>query len=308
MSAPHLAACVDACRALLEDEPELLADFAAIFTDAGIRWERLPDDLRLGFADIAWEHLQGEGLAPGPGDRRFIRRSERRCPACGGAEPDPWWNRCRECVNTGWVRLEERDDARPPTLCAALTLAGLGPAMLEAEALARAATAALWPWRGRRGALPHPSAPPTTIAWRVHEEATPLLLMRGTEALCPLLFEALMRAVNERQRHDLSRLFYRLFSAYEHTRQAQWKPDPAVDQAAADFYDALAASGETVSPYGVRGMLPGCRGPWHRPFAPVGQGWADLPNPFTPLVRLWELGVAVERLEADTIVLALAAA
>ena len=97
-------ACVAACRALLEGEPELLADFAAIFTDAGIRWERLPDDLRLGFADIAWEHLQGQGLAPGPGDRRFIRRSERRCPSCGGAEP-VYRSHLDWGITTFWVAL-----------------------------------------------------------------------------------------------------------------------------------------------------------------------------------------------------------
>ena len=87
MTRPLASACVDVCRELLAGEPEMLADFDAIFTDAGTRWDRLPTDLRLGLADIVWERLGERGLAPEPepSARSFIRRTELRCPTCGGA-------------------------------------------------------------------------------------------------------------------------------------------------------------------------------------------------------------------------------
>lgn len=62
-------------------------------------------------------------------------------------------------------------------------------------------------------------------------------------------------------------------------------------------------SGEAVGQNGLRGALP-IRG--RRVFAPVGLPWVALADPFPSLLELWEHGVAVERLEANTIVLALA--
>ncbi|MCA9717020.1 MAG: hypothetical protein H6713_30255 [Myxococcales bacterium] len=303
MTRPLASACVDVCRELLAGEPEMLADFDAIFTDAGTRWDRLPTDLRLGLADIVWERLGERGLAPEPepSARGFIRRTELRCPTCGGAPPDPWWDRCEECVDTGWVRQEARV-GEPPTLCAALTLASLP--MLALEANAREAAAALWPWRGRRGGIPRASDPPTAVAWRVHEGDGPLLLMRGTEALCPLLFEALARAALDRRGYDRANLLTpRAQVDYQYRRQRQWEPAPQADRAAAELYAALQASGETVGPNGLHGALPS-RG--LRVFAPIGRPWSSLPSPFPSLLELWDHGVAVERLGASTIVLALA--
>jgi hypothetical protein len=46
------------------------------------------------------------------------------------------------------------------------------------------------------------------------------------------------------------------------------------------------------------------RRPGGERFAPCDREFAALANPFTPLCALWDLGVAVERLEADAIVLA----
>ncbi|MEZ4383499.1 MAG: hypothetical protein R3A79_19370 [Nannocystaceae bacterium] len=297
------AACVDACRELLAAEPEMLADFDAIFTCDRVRWDRLPDDLRLGLADIVWARLGELDLAPrsSPHTRSFIRRAELRCPSCGGAPPDPWWDRCEACVGSGWVRLEERVE-HPPTLCAALTLASLPLALLEARA--REAVAALWPWRGRRGGVPRPSDPPTAIAWRVDESDGPLLLMRGTASLCPLLYEALARAAMDRREHaQVNLLSSQARVSYRYHRQHQWQPAPQADHAAAALYAALQASGAAVGPNGLSGALP-CRG--RRVFAPVGLPWASLADPFPSLLALWERGVAVERLEADTIVVALA--
>lgn len=303
MGRESLAACVAACGELLADEPELYADFMGVFAGPRPRWQRMPDDLRRGLADIAWDHLVARGLAPAAGDRSFILRSERRCETCGGAPPDPWYRRCEDCVDTGWEQVERRSE-RPPSLSAALVLAADAAAMLAAEALAREATARLWPWRGRRGAMPGPSPPPQTIAWRVDERGTSLELMRGTRAVCPLLFEALARAGSDLGRGPRSWIFEPLALAYNYRRQSQWPPEPQIDRAAALFYDELAALGVLVPFHGVNGAMPGTLNRRREPFPPVGRPFAELPNPFAPLCGLWDLEVALERLEADTIVLA----
>ncbi len=302
MVGPSLAACVTACAGLLIDEPELHADFTAVFAGPVPRWERMPDDLRLGFADIAWEHLVERGLAPPPGERRFIHRIERRCRTCGGAPPEPWYDRCEACLGEGWERVETRGE-RPPTTCAALALAGDSASMLEAEALAREAAARLWPWRGRRQALPRPSDPPRMIAWRIDEGDGPLLLMRGHPGVCPLLYEVMRRVAIDRQRSDISRSLGALDRcSYTYERQRQWQPAPDADRMAAPLYDALLSEDARVPIYGPSGTLPASHGP--RPFRPAGNPFADFPNPFAPLCGLWDRGVAVERLEAKTIVLA----
>lgn len=195
---PDLAACVDVCRELLAGEPELLADLAAIFGGARPRWDRLPDDLRRGLADIAWDELVARGLAPGAGDRGFIDRRVRRCEACGASER-PRWDPCPTCGGTGRECVERRGE-RPASLAAVLILAGDRAGMLAAEALAREAAARLWPWRGRHRAIPRPTAPPRRVAWRVDERDGPLELMRGTRALCPLLYELLAKLAHDRRR------------------------------------------------------------------------------------------------------------
>lgn len=303
MPLPQLDACLAVCRELLADEPELRADLDAVFTGERPRWDRLPDDLRRGLADIAWDAFVARGLAPAAGDRTFIDRRARRCEACGCAERSRW-DACDTCAGTGEEFVEQRGD-RPPTLCAALVLAGDLDATLSAEALAREAAARLWPWRGRRGGMPRPSDPPQRIAWRVDEQGGPLALMRGTQALCPLLYELLARLASDRGRgHALWYGFYRVSDPYLHSylRGARWPPDPAVEEAAAIFYDELVAAGERVPRYGLHSGMPRRN---HRDlFAPCDRPFAELPNPFTPLCALADLGVAIERLEATTIVLA----
>lgn len=296
-----LEACVAAVGELLVDEPELLADFTAVFAGPRPRWRRMPEDLRLGLADIAWDHLVARGLAPAPGDRTFILRGERRCGTCGGAPPVPSYRTCEDCAGTGRDLLERRD-ARPPSLSVALALAGDAEEVLAAEALAREATARLWPWRGRRGAVPGPGEPPRTIAWRVDESGAALELMRGTRGVCPLLFEVLTRAAHERRTHASSHELYMHSQAHHFNRRSLWPPAPTADRAAEPLYAELAASGARVPEYGLHGSLP--RGRADRPYPPIGRAFAELANPFTPLCALWDRGVALERLEADTIVLA----
>lgn len=300
MPLAQLAACLAVCRELLADEPELLADLAVVFTGEVPRWDRLPDDLRRGLADIAWDALVARGLAPPAGDRSFIDRRVRRCEACGCVERRSW-DPCDACVGTGEEFVEQRGD-RPVTLSAVLVLAGDRDGTLAAEALAREAAARLWPWRGRRGGMPRPTDPPHHVAWRVDEHDGPLALMRGTRTLCPLLYELLARLARDR-RHAGWLRFHRASDEYPgYFRGARWPPEPALERAAAALYDELVAAGERVPRYGVDAGMP--RRPNGELFAPCDRPFAELPNPFTPLCALADLGVAVERLEATTIVLA----
>jgi hypothetical protein len=293
---PALAECIAACRSLLADEPDLLADFDAALAGPRPRWHLLADDLRRGFVDIAWDHLVDRGLAPAPDERSFIDRDERRCPDCKepaerGMEPA-----CARCDGTGHELFERRCE-RPPSLRAALVLAAAD--LPAAEALARDAAVRLWPWRGRRGALPRPSEPPRAIAWRVDERGGPLELMRRTRGVCPLLYEALVRAGRRRSggRVEHWDLEHMTGSRGDLRPTARWSPHPDRDQRAARLYDELAAAGEIVTEH----YMPSSR---RHPYPPSGRPFAELPNPLTPLCELWTLGVAVERLETDTIVLA----
>jgi hypothetical protein len=291
-----LEACVAACRELLIDEPELLADFSAVFAGLRPRWERMPDDLRHGLADVAWDHLVGRGLAPAAGERCFVLRSEQRCRVCGRT-PDPEYHRCPDCQGTGRV-LHERRSTHPPSLCVVLALAADAAGMLAAEALAREAATRLWPWGGRRGA----DGPPRPIAWRVDERGEALELRRGTRNLCPLLFEALTCVARDRRRHGLSSELYP--EALDHMSSGDhlWPPKPAVDRAAGSLYAELAADRTPVPTVGLHGPMPSTRDGW--PFPPHGRTFAEFADPFTPLCELWDRGIAIERIEADAIVLA----
>lgn len=296
---PNLRACVAVCRELLADEPELLADFESVFVGERPRWERLADDLRRGLADIAWDALVARGLAPAPDDRVFIDRTARRCTSCTPEWPS--WEPCSACAGTREEFVEKRGD-RPASLPAALVLAGDLAAMLAAESLARDAAARLWPWRGRHGALPRPTAPPRRVAWRVDVGKGPIELMRGTRALCPLLYDVLARVAGDRRRSDSYALYCAAREPLTYLRSARWPPEPELERAAGAFYDVLAAEGEHVPQYGVTSGMP--RRPDGERFAPCDREFAALPNPFTVMVALWDLDAVIERLEADTIVLA----
>lgn len=298
---PNLVAGLEACRELLADEPEMLADLHAVFAREPPRWELLPDDLQRGLADIAWQEFVARGLTPA-GARRFIERRVRRCEACGMATTGEATRDCDGCAGTGQEFVERRGPG-PPSLRVALLFAGDAAGVLAAEALAREAAVRLWPWRGRRGALPGASEPPQDVVWRVDEDAGPLELMRGTEALCPLLFEALLRRLWDGGRRDVPYALTRLTNvAWRYNRGRRWRADPAGDRAAVGYYDELARDGVEVPSYGPTGSIPQRLG--RSTFAPIGRRFAALPNPFTPLCGLWDLEVAVERLEADAIVLA----
>lgn len=296
---PNLAACLEVCRELLADEPELLADLRAVFAGERPRWDRLPDDLRRGLADIAWDALVARGLAPAPDDRVFIDRVVRRCTGCELERPS--WEDCPACAGTGEEFVEKRGD-RPASLPAALVLAGDLAGTLAAEALAREAATRLWPWRGRHGAMPRPTASPRRVAWRVDERKGQLQLMRGTRALCPLLYDVLARAAGDRRRPESTAFYFAARAPLRYLRSARWPPDPELERAASAFYDALAAAGERVPRHGLTGGMP--RRLDGERFAPCDREFAALPNPFAPLLALWDLDTAIERLEADTIVLA----
>ena len=292
-----LAERVAACRELLVDEPELLADFDAALGGPRLRWELLAEDLRRDFAEIAWDHLIRRGLAPADDARAFIERVERRCPACDGAYH---YDRCPRCDGTG-RELEDRRCAHPPTLRAALTLASVD--LEAAEALAREAAARLWPWRGRRGALPRPSEPARTIAWRVDEGDGPIELVRRSASVCPLLYEALRRSGRRLHAgvdlHHYHCFYWMTDSRHHDGALSRWAAAPDVERRAAEFYDALAAAGELIS-----AALPRSR---RHTFPPAGQPYAALPNPLTPTRELAELGVVIERLEGDAVVVVIAA-
>ncbi len=300
---PKLAACLEVCGELLTDEPEMRADLLGVFARTPPRWDLLPDDLQGGLADIAWDELLARGLAPA-GARSFIERRVRRCEVCEVSARGEGAYDCEGCAGTGQEFVERRGE-RPWSLRAALTLAGDADAVLAAEALAREAAARLWPWRGRRYAIPGTSVPPEAIAWRVDEEPRSLVLMRGTESLCPLLLEALDARARARRSDKVSRaLASSWWGSYSYNRSQRWDAAQvaAVDRAAAPFYDALVREGAEVPVNGPRGTMPRRQG--RSTFAPVGRLFAELADPFPALCGLWDLGVAVERLEADTIVLA----
>jgi hypothetical protein len=291
----RLAACIAECRALLAADPGLLHDFDAALAGPQPRWEFLPDDLRRDFADIAWD-LVRRGLAPAAGERIFIDRSERRCPDCDGPTEHPWDPECARCDGTAREVFDRRCE-RPPSLRAALVLAAAD--LPAAEALAREAAARLWPWRGRHGALPRPSEPPRTVAWRVDERGAPLELMRRSAGVCPLLYEALMRAGRRRsggrQQHwDLEELTQ---GRRDLRPTARWSHHPDRDLLAAQLYDRLAADGELVTDH----HMPSSR---RHVFPPSGRPYAALANPLTPMSDLAILGVAVERLESDAVIVA----
>ncbi|MCB9569434.1 MAG: hypothetical protein H6710_19830 [Myxococcales bacterium] len=290
-----LAERVAACRELLEGEPDLLADFDAALGGPLLRWELLAEDLRRDFAEIAWDHLIRGGLAPADDARAFIERIERRCPACDGAYH---YDRCPRCDGTG-RELEDRRCDHPPTLRAALTLASFD--LAAAEALAREAAARLWPWRGRRGAIPRPSEPPRTIAWRVDEGDGPLELVRRSASVCPLLYEALLRSGRRVDASiDLCQyLYWMTETRHRDGALARYGVAPDIERRADEFFDALAASSERVSTH-----LPRSR---RHPSPPAGQPYAALPNPLTPTRELWGLGAAIERLEGDAVIVALKA-
>lgn len=291
-----LTRCIAACRSLLAADPGLLADFDAALAGPRPRWELLPDDLYRDFADIAWDHLVACGLAPAAGERIFIDRRERRCPDCEVPDRYPWDPQCARCDGTTRELFERRCE-RPPTLRSALVLAAAD--LPTAEALAREAALRLWPWRGRRGALPRPSDPPRTIAWRVDEREGRLELMRRTSGVCPLLYEAIMRTG---RRRSGGRLLYWALESPTRARSdlrpnARWAHHPDRDRQAASLYDQWVAADERIP------SDPTLTSRRH-PFPPSGQPYAALPNPLTPICELATHGVAIERLESDAVVLA----
>ena len=292
----RLARCIAACRSLLAADRGMLADFDVALAGPRPRWELLPDDLRHDFADIAWDHLVASGLAPAAGERLFIERRERRCPDCEGPDKYRWDPQCSRCDGTHREVFERRCE-RPPTLRSALVLAAAD--LPAAEAVAREAAVRLWPWRGRHGALPRPGEPPRTIAWRVDEREGPLELMRRTAGVCPLAYAMLVRTCRRRSGgrreywdlEDLTRV------RPDVRPNARWQHHPDRDRQAAALYDELVAADERVPDDPV------LRSRRH-PFPPGGQPYAALANPFTPLCELAALGVAIERLESDSVVVA----
>jgi hypothetical protein len=291
-----LAQCIAACRSLLAADRGLLADFDAALAGPRPRWELLPGDLYRDFADIAWDHLVASGLAPAAGERIFIDRRERRCPDCEKPNESSLRPKCARCDGTHREFFEHRCE-RPPTLRAALVLAAAD--LPTAEALAREAAVRLWPWRGRRGALPRPSEPPRTIAWRVDEREGPLELMRRTAGVCPLVYSMLMR--NGRRRNGGTVLDWRpeeLTLTRDDLRpNARWRHHPDRDLRAAALYDELVAADERIPDDPTLSSR-------RHPFPPSGQPYAALPNPLTPMCELAALGVAIERLESDAVVVA----
>lgn len=291
-----LAQCIAACRSLLAADRGLLADFDAALAGPRHRWELLPGDLYRDFADIAWDHLVASGLAPAAGERIFIDRRERRCPDCEQPNESFWRPKCARCDGTHREFFEHRCE-RPPTLRAALVLAAAD--LPTAEALAREAAVRLWPWRGRRGALPRPSEPPRTVAWRVDEREGPLELMRRTAGVCPLVYSMLMR--NGRRRNGGTVLDWRpeeLTRTRDDLRpNARWRHHPDRDLRAAALYDELVAADERIPDDPTLSSR-------RHPFPPGGRPYAALPNPLTPMCELAALGVAIERLESDAVVVA----
>jgi hypothetical protein len=291
-----LAQCIAACRSLLAADRGLLADFDVALAGPRPRWELLPGDLYRDFADIAWDHLVASGLAPAAGERIFIDRRERRCPDCEKPNESSLRPKCARCDGTHREFFEHRCE-RPPTLRAAQVLAAAD--LPTAEALAREAAVRLWPWRGRRGALPRPSEPPRTIAWRVDEREGPLELMRRTAGVCPLVYSMLMR--NGRRRNGGTVLDWRpeeLTLTRDDLRpNARWRHHPDRDLRAAALYDELVAADERIPDDPTLSSR-------RHPFPPGGQPYAALPNPLTPMCELAALGVAIERLESDAVVVA----
>ena len=285
-----------ALRELLAEDPDILADLEAAFADPR---RGLPRDIDLGLAGPAWETFVARGLAPASDDRRaFIARSRRRCPDCRGLDLH---EDCRTCLGAGLEIVDTRT-AEPPTLRAALALTAAPTALPTAEALAHEAAVRLWSWRGTRRARPVPGDPPRAFTWRVHDDPGPLELVRHHRAACPLLFEAMARLARDharsRELNAFSRLAKPLYpwtpAPWWYRRQPTWPADPEVDRLARDFYDELAAAGARAPAAGLHANLP-----THVPTGPL----ADLPNPFTPLCALADLGVTVERLSTDGVAL-----
>ncbi|HEY8377117.1 MAG TPA: hypothetical protein VIK91_11540 [Nannocystis sp.] len=290
-------AAIDAClRELVADVPELAGEVWVM--RAGLL--QVPREVDARLAGPAWAALVARGLVPAIGPH-FIERSHRRCRACADDRHEEGW--CGVCCGTRQEIVDVRR-AHPPTMSAAVGLAIRAATLGVIEELAREAVTRLWPWRGHRGKPPPPGEPPSVIAWRVAHER-PAALVRETRAVCPFLFEALYRAAVIHRREELRPLLERMCAphspwtpgSFHPLPEPSWTAEPDADRIGLSLYESLVAADATVPTTGLLGGLPAS--------VPRGQAFVELANPFVPLCTLWDRGVAVERIEADAIVLAL---
>lgn len=189
-------------------------------------------------------------------------------------DPDDWednaWT-CGTCDSQGAIPGRETDHDAPPTIDACLALASDPDGIAAAEAHAEEALARLAPWRSAAGG---------GVIWRI---GGPLRDTRW--ALCEelRLFDFLQ--------HGEARVWespaHTAFAARAHDagKGAFWVL--AQRHACGDqFWRSAAERGERA-PLERSGVLDEVLRP---PPAVAGRPFAEIPNPFEPLLAIWELG------------------
>lgn len=235
------------------------------------------------------------------------RLDEARAIAAGREARDAW----RALSDRGLVPPSWVDDPRrsfrslggashrgPPSASCAASFASIAAAMARAEELGRAIAEALAPWGGDR---------PDAIAWRLlprgrrvrqralRSDAHPSLAMlcaaNAAENLGPRPIDPwatiAVRLSQRRGRSAEARIFERDVADAMAWRRASggrvvvsaW-PVPQIFDHRRSAYIALAIPASTY-----------------------GRRFDELPDPFTPLLAIWRLGFALDRIGGDAIVL-----
>lgn len=247
----------------------------------------------------AWRALAARGLLPpsfATPRRRYFRLSEKVvCARCRGkgrvggysGDPDEWeedaWT-CSECTSQGAVIGSEIDLDVPPSLDACIALASDPEGVSAAEAFAEEAAKGLarwgFPWDGR-------------MIWRV---SGPLHVCKWSFSEALRIFDFLQHGDKEVWKSAASTAFAeRVHDVRTGVFYTRAQRHACGDQ----FWRAASARGDVV-PATVSGVSDEALRP---PAQIVGRPFAELPNPFAPLLSIWELGYVPVNVAPGPIVL-----
>ncbi len=227
----------------------------------------------------AWAALVGEGLIPrgwAVGDGRGFASP---CNACGGGSAERVMF-CESCRGRAWVVLPY-----PPTVSACVALAAGAEGVAWAEALARAAVHELSPWG---------CPTPAQLVWQVGEGAVPGPEVLGVGTIMAALAStgvvASMDAEDEGDRAARAVLGDQAFEGASRRHQL------ANYCYAAALWRAACATGARV--HVAEGLDTDLVSP-----AVVSRLYAEIPDPFAPLLGVWSLGYALDDVTADALLL-----
>ncbi len=217
------------------------------------------------------------------------------CDRCGGkgrtsgysGDPDEWeddaWT-CGHCRSQGKQIGQETDYPEPPSKTIAVALAGDPEGVEAVEELAREAATRLGPWG---------FAEKARLTWRV---GGPLPAWPWALSEQLRLFDFLQRGEREVWLSPASKAFQRRsdevgIGAFFSQAQRHAEGD--------QFWRSASARGDRVRA-GYEGVL---GEELHPAEALVGRPFAELANPFEPLLAIWELGYVPVSMTQESIVL-----